>query len=260
MSHEAPMASGPAVKPALVMHAQRALSTILVAATLAACSPPSGPRPAPVPAPVRYTQPSPDLTLGYTSDRHSMAFFLPTCVRQNDLEHCLQIVFAIGAITERTPEDFATFLRATAHLLPNGYTGQWVLGLDSPGGSVVAALTLGRQIRTLGWNTVTGAPYPIAGTWVDAECASACVYVFAGGVKRAVGRDNALSVHQFADGGAAHMNIAGAQYLSGVIGLYLAQMGVSANLQTVAALTLPNQLTPLTVQDALTLGLATTRL
>src|SRR5262249_40659578 len=120
MSHQAPMASRPAVKPALVMRAQHALCTILVTATLAACSPPSGPRP----APVRYTQPSPHPTLGYTSDRHSMAFFLPTCVRQNDLEHCLQIVFATGEITERTPEDFATFLRATAHLLPNGYTGQ----------------------------------------------------------------------------------------------------------------------------------------
>src|SRR5262249_30016466 len=122
------------------------------------------------------------------------------------------------------------------------------------------ALTLGQQIRTLGWNTVTGAPYPIAGTWVDAECASACVYVFAGGVKRAVGRDNALSVHQFADGAGQSMNIAVAQYLSGVIGVYLARMGVNADLQNVAALTPPNRLTPLTVQDALTVSPANIRL
>src|SRR5262245_52541555 len=148
MSHQAPMASRPAVEPTLLTRAQRALCTILVAATLAACSPPSGPRPAPVPAPVRYTQPSPDPTLGYTSNRHSMAFFLPTCVRQND-PGCLQIVFAIGEITPNTPADFATFLAATAHVLPNGYTGQWVLGLDSPGGSVTAALTLDRKSTRL---------------------------------------------------------------------------------------------------------------
>jgi hypothetical protein len=34
-------------------------------------------------------------------------------------------------------------------------------------------------------------------------------------------------------------------------------MGVSANLQTVAGLTPPNGLTPLTIQDAVVLGLAT---
>jgi hypothetical protein len=44
-----------------------------------------------------------------------------------------------------------------------------------------------------------------------------------------------------------------------VIGAYLFQMGVSPNLQTVASLTLPGQLTTLTIQDALTLGLANRR-
>ena len=39
MWHEAPLVSRPAAEPAFVTRAQRAVCTILVAATLAACSP-----------------------------------------------------------------------------------------------------------------------------------------------------------------------------------------------------------------------------
>ena len=47
------------------------------------------------------------------------------------------------------------------------------------------------------------------------------------------------------------------QYLTAQIAVYLTTMGVSPDLQTVAGLTLPNGLTPLTIRDALALGVAT---
>jgi len=252
------MASRPAVEPALVTRAQRALCTILVAATLAACSPSIGPRPT-APGQQQWAPLIPDPTLGYGGG-NTMGFYLPTCTR-GDTTRCLQVVFAIGEITPRTPDDFATFLRLAAPYLPNGFRrGQWAVILDSGGGNVTAALTLGTQFRQMGWNTIVGLPY--AGAGLDSHfsvCASACIYLFAGGAQRWVFQDNVLAIHQFSDGDHQHMNVAQAQYLSGVIGAYLFRMGVSANLQTLASLTLPGQWTTLTIQDALALGLANRR-
>src|SRR5262249_49909447 len=160
--------------------------------------------------------------------------------------HCLQVVFAIGEITPRTPEDFATFLRLAAQYPPNGFSGKWAVILDSPGGTVTAALELGTQFRQMGWNTTVGVPYAGVGLGYHfSACASACIYLFAGGSQRFVFQDNVLAVHQVTDGGKARMTIAQVQYLNGVIGAYLFHMGVSPNLQTVASLTLPGQLTTL---------------
>jgi hypothetical protein len=261
MPHQALMASRPAVEPALVTRAQRALCTILVAATLAACSPPVAPRPAarPLAAPPvqrQYTPLVPNLTLGSPIDGSSMRFFVPTCLFQND-PNCLQAIFAIGEITPKTPGHFAMFTHALQYTLPGGLQGKWAVILDSSGGNVAAALELGTQFRQHNWNTTVGLDYPLAGQWRTATCASACVYLFAGGPDRLVLKDNVLGVHQFTDGATLRMNVAQAQYLTASISAYLIQMGVSANLQTVAGLTPPNGLTPLTIQDAVVLGLAT---
>jgi hypothetical protein len=195
------MASRPAVERAVVTRAQRALCTILVAATLAACSPPSGPRPT-APVQQQWAQLIPDPALGYAGG-NTMGFYLPTCTLR-DTAHCLQVVFAIGEITPRTPEDFATFLRLAAQYPPNGFTGQWAVILDSPGGNVTAALELGTQFRQMGWNTTVGFPYAGAGLGYHfSACASACIYLFAGGAQRFVFQDNVLAIHQVTDGGKA---------------------------------------------------------
>src|SRR5215470_5183070 len=109
MPHQAPMASRPAVEPALVTRAQRALCTILVAATLAACSPPTGPRPSAAPLaapPVPIALVAPDLTRG-VGGGNSMGFYISTCLYQPEPgANCLNLVFGIGDITARTPADF----------------------------------------------------------------------------------------------------------------------------------------------------------
>src|SRR5262249_7324053 len=78
---------------------QRALCTILVAATLAACSAPAGPRPSATPLaapPVRIALVAPDLTRGVGGGK-SMGFYISTCLYQPEPgADCLNLVFRIG--------------------------------------------------------------------------------------------------------------------------------------------------------------------
>jgi hypothetical protein len=251
------MASRPAVKPALVTPAQRVLCTILVAATFAACSPPAAARPVSRPinaAPPQTAVPVPDFARGRGGGA-TMGFYVSTCLSKHG-PRCLNFVFAIGEITPRTPQDFGAFTQELHRVLPQGFadTDPWALIFDSPGGNVAAALALGRAIRAQGWDTVAGADYPLAGQTRMAKCASACVYAFAGGARRYVVRDDAIGVHQFTS---PQMTVADAQYLTATLSAYLIDMGVSANLQALAGLTLAQNVTVLTERDALALGLAT---
>jgi hypothetical protein len=66
-----------------------------------------------------------------------------------------------------------------------------IVTLDSPGGSVVDALDIGRALRNLGADTrLEGA----------AVCLSACPYAFAGGVARSASEEARLGVHQHSFG------------------------------------------------------------
>jgi len=197
----APMPTRPAVEPALVTRAQRALCTMLVAATLAACGPPPRPLPAAASPPARSAPDlsllTPDLTAGPPLGG-AMGFYVPTCLFRSD-PGCVHLIFAIGEITPDTSIQFAAFTDALENVL-GGYTGRWGVILDSPGGDVASALKLGSTFRTAGWDTVVGLDYPIAGQWRTARCTSACVYTFAGGPVRLILKDNALAVHQFSEG------------------------------------------------------------
>src|SRR5262249_16262315 len=139
MSHQAPIASRPAVEPALVTRAQRALCTILVAATLAACTPPAPPRPSPAPLPApppHHSQGGADLR-GGVGGGNTMGFYVSTCLYQQE-PNCLNLVFALGEITAHTPADFVAFAQVLNGALPGGLQGHWAVVLDSSGGNVVA--------------------------------------------------------------------------------------------------------------------------
>src|SRR5262249_3226622 len=119
------------------------------------------------------------------------------------------------------------------------------------------AMRLGRTIREANWSTVVGYDYPLNGQWRTATCVSACVYSFAGGVVRSMLKDNTLAVHQFTAPAPRTVTLAQAQYATPGLAGSPPLMGVSPNVQTIAGLTLPDGLTPLTRQDALALGVAT---
>lgn len=139
----------------------------------------------------------------------------------NAIESCF--IIAEGEIT---PDDVATF---AAH----DFSDMVNIALNSPGGSLTAGLDLGRIIREKGLTTwigtkasVLNGDYPPLG----GECASACAYTFAGGIRRHLQTDNQLGFHRFFVQG--EIGISGAQgidagqELATKVIAYLVEMGI----------------------------------
>ena len=125
-------------------------------------------------------------------------------------------LMATGTITPGISESFA------AEVSRRGDYVKTVV-LNSPGGSVADALTMGRLIREKKFATEVEA---------GKYCASSCPLMFAGGVERRAGDKAAIGVHQVAAVSAAangpprdEMNVA--QKISARCQRYLSDMGVS---------------------------------
>jgi hypothetical protein len=136
-------------------------------------------------------------------------------------------LMATGTITPGISEAFAAEI---------GKRGDYIktVVLNSPGGSVTDALTMGRLIREKKFATEVEA---------GKYCASSCPLVFAGGVERRAGDKAAIGVHQVAATGSAgavprdEMDVA--QRISARCQRYLGDMGL--NLQVwVHAMETPN--------------------
>jgi hypothetical protein len=113
-------------------------------------------------------------------------------------DKCRTWVTATGPITKASLKDFA-FLGEVKDLRNT------MLVLDSGGGSVVASLELGRKVRALGMTTTVGhvvkLPTPSGEEQRGrlsprGECASMCVFVLLGGVKRIIPPEARILVHQ----------------------------------------------------------------
>ena len=109
---------------------------------------------------------------------------------------CRAFITASGAITADTPRDFEAFAQGRDL---RGLT----MALDSDGGSVLGAITLGRDIRRLEINTTVGravdkgdAQTPFAALSPRADCQSMCAFVLLGGVHRTVPPEARVMVHQ----------------------------------------------------------------
>jgi hypothetical protein len=109
-------------------------------------------------------------------------------------------VAAVGIVTGDTPKDFETFatsLKSAGRDL-NGAT----IVLDSSGGSVNDAITLGRRFRGLNLRTTVGislrgrAQDERASVAPEAYCESMCVFLLLGGTTRYVPEAAHVRVHQ----------------------------------------------------------------
>jgi hypothetical protein len=110
---------------------------------------------------------------------------------------CRNWISAVGPVTDRTPDDFATF--AAQKDLRGA-----VLVLDSEGGSVVDTIALGHALRRLDITTTVGKT--VIGTAAGggstaalspaAACESMCAFVLLGGVRRYVPPQARVLVHQ----------------------------------------------------------------
>ena len=109
--------------------------------------------------------------------------------------------------------------------------------LHSPGGSVGAALALGRVVRDLGIATEI-APGDL--------CLSACPYLFAGGATRTVQDGGSLGVHQHYFGEnivqPAFLAVEDIQRGQGQVMAYLSQMGLDLRLMEHALMTPPESI------------------
>lgn len=121
---------------------------------------------------------------------------------------------ATGSIRSSTASEFRSFLENHGRL---GSEWQTELTLNSPGGTVGAAMQLGRLIRQHRISTNVIGP-----------CASACTLMAAGGFRRRVSDGGWIGVHQFtfADQPDGHLATDMAQRLAAEIDEYLEEMGI----------------------------------
>jgi hypothetical protein len=113
-------------------------------------------------------------------------------------EHCRTWISATGPVTDHTARDFESFARDTD-------VGGATLVLDSEGGSVLAALALGRTIRRLGLSTAVGRTTLLprvegevrrATLTPQASCESMCAFILLAGTRRYVPPEARVLVHQ----------------------------------------------------------------
>src|SRR4051812_19606419 len=111
---------------------------------------------------------------------------------------CRTWVSAVGAITADVARDFEAFAKKNQI---NGLT----IALDSDGGSVLGALSLGRSVRKLGMITTVGKTVDLnvkdggpkrAKLLPRAYCESMCAFVLLAGVERHVPAEARVMVHQ----------------------------------------------------------------
>ncbi len=98
--------------------------------------------------------------------------------------------------------------------------------LSSPGGQLDQAVIMGEVVRARGLVTAVGT-LDDAGRIQPAYCASACVFVFAGGDQRIGVRGSKLGVHRFTTDGRGDDPVADTQRTIGFILGYFTRMGVA---------------------------------
>lgn len=161
-------------------------------------------------------------------------------------------IFAVGDITEGTTDRLLAFIRANKVEAAKVH-------FNSPGGSLVEGMRLGRAIRRLQFFTTVGAYTPTYDPEADTAsiCASACAYAFAGGTSRFLTEySGRLGVHQFYTDGTDSLSGEAAQQVSGMIVAYLGEMGIDAKVFTISTIADRNGMIWLTPDDALKLRFA----
>jgi hypothetical protein len=127
-----------------------------------------------------------------------MRFQIRQDASQDCTDICRILISAAGAITADTPAEFRRFAKG------RDLQGATMV-LDSDGGSVLGAISLGRNIRALKLNTAVG---QLADTTPSksgmmranlsprADCESMCAFVLLAGIQRSVAAEARVMVHQ----------------------------------------------------------------
>ena len=162
---------------------------------------------------------------------------------------------AEGEITETS----ASKLRD--HLLANPpFPGETIV-INSPGGSLIGGLALGRAIRQAGLSTHLAEVRREDGTTTLVDggvCASACAYAFLGGVNRSMTAGARYGLHQFYADAPAPVDLRSStravQDLVASLTKYVTDMGVRADIVQLATRTRSDSVYWLEPSDALSYG------
>lgn len=126
--------------------------------------------------------------------------------------------------------------------------------ISSPGGDLGQAVIMGEVIRSRGLVAAVGR-VDAAGQIKPGSCASACVFVYAGGKVRFGVDGSRLGVHRFTTTVAGDNPVADTQRVTGMVLNYLTRMGVSPAL--VEAMTATNDIRWLGAKEAAAMNLIT---
>jgi hypothetical protein len=126
--------------------------------------------------------------------------------------------------------------------------------ISSLGGDVGQSLIMGEVIRSRGLVTAVGTA-DASGQLKPASCASACVFVFAGGKARYGVDGSRLGVHRFTTRTASTDPVADTQRVTGMVLSYLTRMGISPSV--VEAMSRTSDINWLSTQEAVTMKLIT---
>lgn len=106
---------------------------------------------------------------------------------------------------------------------------------NSPGGSLVAAMDLGRLLREHGFDTSVGRRTADASRPDAGVCYSACPFAYAGGVRRSLAGGSVLGVHRAENRTPVPDEQAFVRRVADEAGAYLEEMGVSTRLVALMA-------------------------
>lgn len=102
-----------------------------------------------------------------------------------------------------------------------------IILLSSPGGDLAQAIIMGEVIRARGLVTAVGVA-DASGRIRASYCASACVFVYAGGKTRYGIEGSALGVHRFVTSAPVSDPVADTQRVTGAVLSYMTRMGISS--------------------------------
>jgi hypothetical protein len=100
--------------------------------------------------------------------------------------------------------------------------------MSSPGGDLNQAIIMGEIIRSRGLTTAVGV-VDGSGRLKPSYCASACVFVYAGGTSRYGLEGSALGVHRFVAAAPGSDPVAETQRTTGMVLSYMTRMGVASS-------------------------------
>jgi hypothetical protein len=180
---------------------------------------------------------------------HSMTSALVSEADLGDLGHRRSALLISGEIGAASASWFRDRLDE-ARLVPGD-----VVVMSSPGGDLEQAVIMGEVIRSRGLATAVGV-IDAAGKVKSSHCASACVFVFAGGTSRFGVPGSRLGVHRFVSNAVDNDAVSETQRTTGQILSYLTRMGVSSS-AFVEAMSATSDIRWLDAQDARAMNLIT---